>query len=132
MQRPTGRLLIIESHTTPKLNGGGRSYPCAYLLVSLQFGGLGGEPPAVLDEDQLNLLTQFRQHRYWNQPQGWKRRLNNVQLLIQPFVFFCSIKPWLVVFEIPGLQRGFMSLIDRINQFPGWLPNATPQRFSSA
>lgn len=104
----------------------------AYLLVSLQFWGLEDEPPAVLDEDQLDLLTRFRQHQYWNEPQGWKRRLNNVQLLIQPFIFFCSIQPWLRVFEIPGLQRGFVRLIDRINQFPGWLPSATLPRFSSA
>lgn len=104
----------------------------AYLMVSLQFWGLGGKPPAVLNEDQLDLLTRFRQHRYWNEPQGWKRQLNNVQLLIQPFIFFCSIKPWLVVFNIPGLQRGFARLIERINQFPGWLPNAASQRFSSA
>lgn len=104
----------------------------AYLMVSLQFWGLGGEPPAVLSEDQLDLLTRFRQHRYWNEPLGWKRRLNNVQLLIQPFIFFCSIKPWLTVFNIPGLQRGFARLIERINQFPGWLPNAASQPFSSA
>ena len=103
----------------------------AYLMVSLQFWGLGEYPPAVLDEDQLDLLTQFRQHRYWNEPLGWKRRLNNVQLLIQPFMFFCSIKPRFAVFEIPGLRRGFVRLIDSINQFPGWLPHA-PQRFSSA
>lgn len=104
----------------------------AYLMVSLQFWGLGNERPAVLDEAQLDLLARFRQHRYWNEVQGWKRRLNNVQLLIQPFIYFCSIKPWLAVFDIPDLQHGFMSLIERINQFPGWLPRATSQHFSSA
>ena len=104
----------------------------AYLMVSLQFWGLGNERPTVLDEEQLDLLTRFRQHRYWNEPQGWKRRLNNVQLLIQPFIYFCSIKPWLAVFDIPDLRHGFMSLIDHINQFPGWLPHSAPQPFSSA
>jgi SRSO17 transposase len=103
----------------------------AYLMVSLQFWGLEEKPPAVLDEDQLNLLTQFRQHRYWRESQGWKRQLNNIQLLIQPFIFFWSIKPWLRVFEIPGLQHGFVRLIEQINQFSGWLPH-TPQRLSSA
>ena len=101
-------------------------------MVSLHFWGLGNERPAVLDEAQLDLLARFRQHRYWNEVQGWKRRLNNVQLLIQPFIYFCSIKPWLAVFDIPDLQHGFMSLIERINQFPGWLPRATSQHFSSA
>jgi len=36
------------------------------------------------------------------------------------------------VFKIPGLQRGLARLIERINQFPGWLPNAASQHFSSA
>ena len=104
----------------------------AYLMVSLQFWGLGDYPPTVLDEEQLDLLTRFRQHRYWNEPQAWKRRLNNVQLLIQSFLYFCSIKPWLAVFDIPDLRHGFMNLIDHINHFPGWLPHAISQRFSSA
>lgn len=104
----------------------------AYLMVSLQFWGLGEKPPPLLDEDQLDLLTRFRQHRYWNEPQGWKRRLNNLQLLIQPFIFFCSIQPWLGVFKIPGLQRGFKRLIECINQFPGWLPHSARHQFSSA
>lgn len=103
----------------------------AYLMVSLQFWGLGEEPPAVLNEHQLDLLTRFSQHQYWHEPQGWKRRLNNVQLLIQPFICFCSIKPWLILFEIPSLQHGFVRLIEHINLFPGWLPH-TPQFFSSA
>ena len=101
-------------------------------MVSLQFWGLADAPPTILDDAHLDLLTRFRQHRYWNEPQGWKRRLNNVQLLIQPFIYFCSIKPWLAVFDIPDLRHGFVSLINHINQFPGWLPRAAPQRFSSA
>ena len=107
------------------------SVSSAYLMVSLQFWGLGDKPAAVLNEVQLNLLTRFRQHRYWRESQGWKQQLNNVQLLIQPFIFFCSIKPWLKIFEIPGLQHGFVRLIEHINQFSGWLPH-TPQRLSSA
>jgi SRSO17 transposase len=103
-----------------------------YLMVSLQFWSHLNESPALLDDDQFNLLTRFRQHRHWNEPQGWKQRLNNVQLLIQPFIYFCSIKPWLMVFEVPELQRGFVSLIECINQFPGWLLHAAPQHFSSA
>ncbi|MBD1995686.1 IS701 family transposase, partial [Leptolyngbya sp. FACHB-541] len=102
------------------------------LMVSLQFWGLGEEPPPLLDEDQLDLLTRFRQHPYWNEPQGWKRRLNNLRLPIQPFIFFCSIQPWLDVFEIPGLHSGFVRLIQCINQFSGWLPHPVPHRFSSA
>jgi SRSO17 transposase len=107
----------------------------AYLLVSLQFQGLNDEAPPVLDESQLDLLTRLAQHPGWNRPKGWKRRLNNVQLLIQPFICFSLLKPWLRLFEIPALQRGFAKLLYMINQFPGWLPLApcAPTRlFSSA
>jgi hypothetical protein len=107
----------------------------AYLLVSLQFHGLDNKAPALLNESQLDLLNRFTQHPGWNPPKGWKRRLNNVQLLIQPFICFCWLKPWLALFEIPALQRGFAKLLYIINQFPGWLPLApfAPTRhFSSA
>lgn len=107
----------------------------AYLLVSLQFQGLDDKAPALLDESQLDLLTRFAQHPGWNPPKGWKRRLNNVQLLIQPFICISLLKPWLGLFEIPALQRGFAKLLNIINQFSGWLPLApfAPTRhFSSA
>jgi SRSO17 transposase len=107
----------------------------AYLMVSLQFYGLGNQPPALIDEHQQNLLTRFQQHPCWQEPKGWKRRLNNVQLLIGPFISFSSLKPWLTLFEIPALHRGFAKLINIINCFPGWLPLApfVPTRqFSSA
>jgi hypothetical protein len=116
----------------PQIERGWEIVASAYLMVSLQFGGLGAQPVTLLDDDQLNLLTRFRQHRYWNEPQAWKRRLNNVQLLIAPFICFCAIEPWLVVFHIPGLRRGFVRLMEHINQFPGWLPHPASQQFSSA
>jgi hypothetical protein len=65
----------------------------AYLMVSLQFHGLGGNPLEILDEAQLNLLTWLPQHCDWNKPDGWGRRVNNVRLLIQPFILSCLIKP---------------------------------------
>lgn len=103
-------------------------------MVSLQFQGLNDTPPAMLDEFQLDLLTRFAQHPSWSQPKGWKRRLNNVQLLIEPFIFFGLLKPWLRLFEIPALQRGFAKLLNIINQFPGWLPLApfAPTRYFSS
>jgi hypothetical protein len=90
----------------------------------LQFYGLSKQPPALVDEHQQNLLTRFQQHPCWQDPKGWKRRLNNVQLLIGPFISFSSLKPWLTLFEIPALHRGFAKLINIINRFPRWLPLA--------
>jgi transposase len=34
---------------------------------------------------------------------------------------FSSLKPWLTLFEIPALHRGFAKLINIINRFPRWL-----------
>lgn len=32
--------------------------------------------------------------------QGWKNLLNNLRLVIQPFVFFNLLKPWLRLFPM--------------------------------
>jgi len=49
----------------------------------------------------------------------WKHRLNNLQLIIQPYIYFCLIKPWLKVFEIPQLKTGFSRMIAIMNEFKG-------------
>jgi hypothetical protein len=72
--------------------------------VSLRFHGLDNQVPILLDAAQLNMLTRLAQHPGWNQPKGWQRCLNNVQLLIEPFIFFSWLKPWLRLFELPALQ----------------------------
>lgn len=65
---------------------------------------------------------------------GWKHRLNNLQLIIQPYIYFCLIKPWLKVFEIPHLSIGFSKLVTIVNKFKGWvLPKEQlPQLFFSS
>ncbi|MEP0914399.1 hypothetical protein NDI45_26195 [Leptolyngbya sp. GB1-A1] len=104
-------------------------------MVSLQFYGLGAQPPGMIDEGQRDLLTRLQQHSDWQEAQGWKRRFNNVQLLVQPFIFFCLFQPWIRLFNSSTLERGFTKLIRMINSFPGWSPSAPSvpiQHFSSA
>lgn len=60
-------------------------------------------------------------YRYFQQS-----ALNNLRLILQPLIFYCLIKPWLQVFNIPGLKRCFLKLIDLMNDF--W---ATPITFST-
>jgi SRSO17 transposase len=106
-----------------------------YLMVSLQFYGLGAQPPGILDEGQRDLLTRLEQHPDWQEAKGWKRRFNNVQLLVQPFIFFCLLQPWMRLFDVSTLERGFTKLIRIVNSFPGWsplAPSAPIQHFSSA
>ncbi|MGE5657253.1 MAG: IS701 family transposase, partial [Actinomycetota bacterium] len=48
----------------------------------------------------------------------WKSSLNNLRLLIQPYIFYNLISPWLDVFKIPGFRRKFYELIELMNTFP--------------
>ena len=81
----------------------------AYLLVSLH------------SEQLLKLPSQseskFSSHPWWNDKSGWNNILNNLRLILQPFVFFNLIKPWLKVFKIPELCQGFLKLQRLINYF---------------
>jgi SRSO17 transposase len=93
-----------------------------YLMVSLQFNGLDSGSNHGTNQPQAGPLEKFSEHAWWNQIKGWKHRLNNLQLIIQPYIYFCLIKPWLKVFEIPQLKTGFSRLIAIMNEFKGWVP----------
>lgn len=95
----------------------------AYLMVSLQSKVFPDLDPEKTDVKSNPILGKFTQHPWWNQEQGWKNVLNNLRLIIQPFVFFCSISPWLKVFPIPCLRRGFLALIALMNEFNAYLPD---------
>lgn len=83
----------------------------AYLMVSLHSSQLSGK-------SEMDLLPySFRAG--WNQGRGWKNILNNLRLVLQPFSLYNLIKPWLEVFELPELARGFRRLIAWMNRFIG-------------
>jgi SRSO17 transposase len=88
-----------------------------YLMVSFQLNGLDSGDAQHVYQAQSQLLTQFREHPWWNQVLGWKHQLNNLQLIIQPYIYFCLIKPWLKVFKIPLIKFGFSRLIAIMNEF---------------
>ena len=81
----------------------------AYLLVSLHGEQLLKLPP---QSD-----SKFSSHPWWNDKGGWNHILNNLRLILQPFVFFNLIKPWLKVFKIPELHQGFLKLQRLVNYF---------------
>lgn len=92
-------------------------------MVSLQanvFKNLDKEA-ASLKPSQIEL--QFSQHQWWNKETGWKNVLNNLRLIIQPYIFFCLITPWLKVFHIPSLTKGFLHLIEIMNDFTPYVPD---------
>jgi hypothetical protein len=88
----------------------------AYLMVSLQFDGLNSDNAAT----QEPLLEKFRTHACWQSSSSWTSRFHNLQLIIEPYVYFCLLKPWLSAFAVPSLERGFLDLIRMLNQFSGW------------
>lgn len=62
-------------------------------------------------------FNSFKQHIHWELGTTWKSALNNLRLLIQPFIFWCLLEPWLRVFPIPGLKRSFFKLMAYMNGF---------------
>ncbi|HEY9878278.1 MAG TPA: IS701 family transposase [Leptolyngbyaceae cyanobacterium] len=91
---------------------------CVYLMISLHaqhfcwhalMAQAGQEPRLTLEP--------FNQHQRWQTGTTWKSALNNLRLVIQPYVFYQLLKPWLAVFPIGGMHRCFARLIHCMNQF---------------
>lgn len=59
----------------------------------------------------------FAQHPWWDNQQGWKNLLNNLRLIIEPWISFNRLKHWLNIFKIPSLLQGFAQLIEQMQQF---------------
>ena len=107
----------------------------AYLMVSLHANPLNPAPTSNSLSSIDPIVKRFNSHPRWDKGNGWKNILNNLRLVIQPFIFFNLIKPWLKVFSIPRLSLGFSQLIALMNRFPSAIPTATSDwvfLFSSA
>jgi len=108
-----------------------------YLLVSIQATSFQLEAQKVEIQKTQNFsesallinssIPQHSQHREWETGITWKSSLNNLRLIIQPYIFYHVLRPWLDVFKIPGMKRCFLKLIDLMNDF-----RASPISFSIA
>jgi len=96
----------------------------AYLLVSLHSNALQTlkKPLAGVLNTGLGML--LAEHHHWNFKTGWKNLLNNLRLIVQPFVASKLMQFWLQVFPIPELSVGLNRLIAFMNRFPGAIPLA--------
>lgn len=98
----------------------------AYLMVSLQSQAREPQKPSeemdVFSSTETLEPAKFSEHPWWDFNLGWKSTLNNLRLIIQPYVFFNLIKPWLAVFDIQCLRVGFWFLIEIMNEFRGYMP----------
>lgn len=91
----------------------------AYLLVSLHTPPLRPEAAVAPEASDDRVVSAFLQHRDWNHAQGWKNWLNNLRLVLLPWVSYNALKPWLAVFHVPKLAEGFEALVERMNHFQG-------------
>jgi hypothetical protein len=97
----------------------------AYLLVSLQspvFQHADDASQRTHPETVATPPERFSEHRWWDFGQGWKHILNNLRLMLQPYVFYCLLLPWLLLFDIPGFRSGFSQLIGIMNSLHAALP----------
>ena len=73
-------------------------------------------PPAL---SQSAVVKAFVKHRDWEVALGWKNWLNNLRLILLPWVSFNRLKPWLDVFPTAELEIGFERLVALMNVFSG-------------
>ena len=110
----------------------------AYLLVSLQahnFQLLADESinsPSNNSTSLSQFISPWKQHPWWEPGLTWKSSLNNLRLLIEPFLFYCLLSPWLNIFPIPGFRRKFSQLIQFMDTFPTFIPRFSVPSFRVA
>jgi len=94
----------------------------AYSLVSLQAAIFQPSAPNKSAPSPASPVNRFPQHRWWDTGNGWKNVLNDLRLILQPYICHCLILPWLLVFDIPALQLGFKQLTSIMNTFHTLIP----------
>lgn len=90
-----------------------------YLMISLHTQAFKAEATrnVQLNSQFMSDAFAFSQHPWWEEGTNWKSALNNLRLIIQPDIFWYLIEPWLRVFPVPGLKRGFFRLMEILNGF---------------
>jgi SRSO17 transposase len=94
----------------------------AYTLVSLQ---TLADETASANGTPANAATPLHTHPAWDTGSGWKHHLNNLRLLLQPYVSACLLLPWLPLVphaHAAAIQSGFAALASLVNTFRLVLP----------
>lgn len=111
----------------------------AYTLVSLQSADVAAlghvataspaasaaGAPAVPSAPQPASAVPVAAHPSWDLGAGWKHHLNNLRLLLQPYVCSCLLLPWLALVQLPhahAVHAGFAALSSLVNTFHLVLP----------
>ena len=106
----------------------------AYTLVSLQtddiaaLGHVTAPPPPAAPAAPPDVAgdgAPLEAHPAWDQGSGWKHHLNNLRLLLQPYVCSCLLFPWLHLVPLPhvqAVQTGLAALGSLVDTFRLVLP----------
>jgi SRSO17 transposase len=104
----------------------------AYTLVSLQrpdvaaLGHVAAPPPTTAPlAEPPPPAAALAAHPAWDSGTGWKHHLNNLRLLLQPYVCACLLLPWLALVPLPhvqAVQTGLAALGSLVDTFHLALP----------
>ncbi len=89
------------------------------------------ESPAFTGPDPATASSPLLIHPHWDGGPGWKRTLNNLRLLLQPYVCACLLFPWLRVLPLPHLQAGLADLCALMNWTEPHLPDRSSRQLIS-
>jgi SRSO17 transposase len=102
-----------------------------YTLVSLQTPDFAAvehvapPPPTPPAPSSAAAAMPLEAHPAWDPGNGWKHRLNNLRLLLQPSTTSCLLLPWLHLVPLPHLQAvqtGLAALGSLVDTFRLALP----------
>jgi SRSO17 transposase len=98
----------------------------AALLVSLQRPALASRLPVASGGTDASVeaaaAAPLSAHPQWDGGPGWKRTLNNLRLIVQPYVCACLLLPWRHLVPLPHLQEGLADLCRLMNTFRPLFP----------
>jgi SRSO17 transposase len=92
---------------------------CAYLFVSLHAPVFALRETAAaphLPAPSAPPLTTLP-HPAWTDDASWKHRLDNLRLLLQPFICACLLLPWVRLYPLPHLTAGLADLCALMNTY---------------
>ncbi len=96
----------------------------SYVLVTLRSILLNQPASDSVQVEQNAKASLVTEHCLWQPDTKWPYCLNNLRLLLQPWVCFNSLKLWFPVFPMPELQAALLHLVALVSCFSMPLANA--------